>query len=119
MVNPRSRFPRDTYRRQLTSFIPSPPPLSPRNPLRLTHVLGSHTKHFLVPSRTTALLVTDDYQRKYLSVKDFLTSGLPMSLASVGMICTLGYLLIVEIIIPGVVLGGNDDDSFKQASSGR
>eukprot|EP00903_Cladosiphon_okamuranus_P005479 g5464.t1 len=67
----------------------------------------------------TALLVTDDYQRKYLVVKDFLTSGLPMSLASVGMICTLGYFLIVEIIIPVVVVTGDDDDNFKQASSGR
>lgn len=63
--------------------------------------------------------MTDDYQRKYLSVKDFLMSGLPMSVASVGMICTLGYLLIVGVVIPEVVLGGDDDDSFKQASSGR
>lgn len=51
----------------------------------------------------TALLVTDDYLRKYLVVRDFLVSGLPMSLVSVGMICTIGYALIELVLIPQVV----------------
>lgn len=99
-------------------ILPAPPPppsrLPPTSNLNLNINIPPITR-----KQHKALLVTDDYQRKYLSVKDFLTSGLPMSLASVGMICTLGYIMIVGIIIPEMVLGGDDDDNFKQAPSGR
>eukprot|EP00904_Undaria_pinnatifida_P009467 jgi/Undpi1/5650/HiC_scaffold_2.g00924.m1 len=60
----------------------------------------------------TSLLVTDDYNRKYLAVRDFVTSGLPMSLLSVAMICTLGYGLIDWIMMPRVMILTDDDGEF-------
>lgn len=68
----------------------------------------------------TALLVTDDFQRKYLRVPDFLASGLPMSLVSVVLISTFGYALIELVVIPEVELGADDDDggTFDEALAG-
>lgn len=65
----------------------------------------------------TSLLVTDDYNRKYLKVPDFLRSGLPMSAVSIAMISTVGWLLINCIMIPDVTIASDDDDG--QFSSGR
>lgn len=66
----------------------------------------------------TTLLVTDDYQRKYLRVPDYLASGLPMSLVTVALISTVGYALIELVIIPAVELGADDDDEVL-AGAGR
>lgn len=60
----------------------------------------------------TSLLVTDDHARKYLVVRDFLTSGLPMSVVSVAMICTMGYGLIDIFLIPSVTFE-DDDENFS------
>lgn len=57
----------------------------------------------------TCLLVTNDHGHKYLGVKDFVKSGLPMSVAAVLLICTLGYGLIDWLLIPTVVMSGDDD----------
>lgn len=57
----------------------------------------------------TSLLVTDDYGRKYLVVRDFLKSGLPMSVVAVTMVCTLGYGLIDLFLIPNTTLATEDD----------
>ncbi|CAM9858901.1 unnamed protein product [Phaeothamnion confervicola] len=50
----------------------------------------------------TSLFVTDDFNRPYLGVKDFLKSGLPMSVATVLLIVTLGYLLVEAIVLPSM-----------------
>jgi di/tricarboxylate transporter len=39
-------------------------------------------------------MVVDDFQRPFLTSKDFISTGLPLSVASIVMICTLGYWLI-------------------------
>jgi phosphate transporter len=46
-----------------------------------------------------SLLMVDDLQRPYLGVNDFVRSGLPLSLITVLLIATLGYLLINTIIV--------------------
>lgn len=60
----------------------------------------------------TSLLVTDDFNRKYLVVRDFVASGLPMSVVSVAMVCTLGYGLIDWIMIPRIMILTDDDGEF-------
>lgn len=61
----------------------------------------------------SSLLVNDDFGRKYLSVRDFLTSGIPMSIISVLMICTLGYALINMVLLPSMELEGGEDDESQ------
>lgn len=39
-------------------------------------------------------MVVDDFQRPFLNSSDFISTGLPLSMASMVMICTLGYWLI-------------------------
>ena len=46
-----------------------------------------------------SLLMSDDFQRPYLNVRDFLVNGLPMSMLTVGLIATLGYALITVILV--------------------
>ena len=46
-----------------------------------------------------SLLIVDDLQRPYLDVNDFLRTGLPLSLITVFLIVTLGYLLINTLVV--------------------
>ncbi|KAJ1432819.1 Sodium:sulfate symporter transmembrane region-domain-containing protein [Ochromonadaceae sp. CCMP2298] len=46
-----------------------------------------------------SVLILDDFQRPYLSVKDFIVTGLPLSMISLLLILTLGFLLISVIIV--------------------
>lgn len=46
-----------------------------------------------------SLLIVDDFQRPYLSVSDFITTGVPLSILTVVLIATLGFLLIQVIIV--------------------
>ena len=46
-----------------------------------------------------SFLTVDDLQRPYLAVNDFVKTGLPMSLMTIFLIATLGYLLISAIIV--------------------
>jgi phosphate transporter len=45
-----------------------------------------------------SLLIVDDFQRPYLSVQDFLKSGMLMTAVSVVLIATLGNLLISLVL---------------------
>jgi di/tricarboxylate transporter len=45
-----------------------------------------------------SLLIVDDFQRPYLSVQDFLKSGMLLTVIAVILIATLGYLLISLIL---------------------
>lgn len=46
-----------------------------------------------------SVLIVDDFQRPYLSVGDFVKTGLPLSVVSVFLIATMGYGLIKWIIV--------------------
>jgi phosphate transporter len=46
-----------------------------------------------------SLLIVDDFQRPYLNVRDFIMTGLPMSMISIVLIATVGYALINIIIV--------------------
>lgn len=46
-----------------------------------------------------SLLIVDDLQRPYLGVNDFIKTGLPLSLITVILIATLGYVLVNSIIV--------------------
>jgi phosphate transporter len=46
-----------------------------------------------------SLLMTDDFQRPYLSVRDFLITGVPMSILTIVLIATIGYALIDFIVV--------------------
>ena len=48
-----------------------------------------------------SLLITDDFQKAYLSVGDFVKTGLPLSLISIFLIATLGVGLI-NLIFDGL-----------------
>jgi phosphate transporter len=45
-----------------------------------------------------SVLITDDCQRAYLSVGDYLKTGLPLSVICVFLIATFGYLLIRMVV---------------------
>lgn len=46
-----------------------------------------------------SLLIVDDFQKPYLSVHDFLLTGVPMSIISVILIATVGFGLISVILV--------------------
>jgi di/tricarboxylate transporter len=46
-----------------------------------------------------SVLIVDDFQRPYLTVGDFVKTGLPLSIVCVFLIATFGYLLIKNIIV--------------------
>ena len=46
-----------------------------------------------------SVLIVDDFQRPYLSVGDFVKTGLPLSVLSVVLVATFGYVLINGIIV--------------------
>jgi phosphate transporter len=46
-----------------------------------------------------SMLIVDDFQSPYLTTKDFIITGLPLSVATVVLIATLGYQLV------GLVMG--------------
>lgn len=46
-----------------------------------------------------SLLLVDDFQRPYLSVGDFLFSGMVLTLISVILIATIGYCLIELVLV--------------------
>ena len=46
-----------------------------------------------------SLLMVDDFQRPYLNVQDFITTGIPLSLLTIILIATLGFILINFIIV--------------------
>jgi phosphate transporter len=46
-----------------------------------------------------SVLIVDDFQRPYLTVGDFVKTGLPLSVICVFLISTFGYLLIKNIIV--------------------
>jgi phosphate transporter len=46
-----------------------------------------------------SVLIVDDFQRPYLSVGDFVKTGLPLSVICVFLIATLGYVLIKAIVV--------------------
>lgn len=41
-----------------------------------------------------SLLIVDDFQKPYLNVQDFLRSGMLLSVITIILIATLGYMLI-------------------------
>ncbi len=45
-----------------------------------------------------SMLIVDDFQKPYLSNKDFLISGTIMSIISVLLVATFGYYLIEHIM---------------------
>jgi phosphate transporter len=45
-----------------------------------------------------SLLILDDFHRPYLSVPDFVRTGLPMSLLSIFLIATVGFFLVNMIL---------------------
>eukprot|EP00599_Poterioochromonas_sp_BG-1_P000069 CAMPEP_0173146114 /NCGR_PEP_ID=MMETSP1105-20130129/8290_1 /TAXON_ID=2985 /ORGANISM="Ochromonas sp., Strain BG-1" /LENGTH=531 /DNA_ID=CAMNT_0014060233 /DNA_START=102 /DNA_END=1697 /DNA_ORIENTATION=+ len=45
-----------------------------------------------------SLLIVDDFQRPYLSVQDFLKSGMMLTAIAIVLIATLGYLLICLVL---------------------
>lgn len=45
-----------------------------------------------------SVLIVDDFQRPYLDVKDFIKTGLPMTLLTFLLIATVGYGLIDCIV---------------------
>jgi phosphate transporter len=47
----------------------------------------------------TCLMITDDFNRGYLSAKHFLMNGIPVSLMTIGLIMTFGAFLIVIIAV--------------------
>ena len=46
-----------------------------------------------------SLLIVDDFNRQYLSVKDFVKVGLPLSLVAIFLIATVGQMLIWLICV--------------------
>jgi phosphate transporter len=46
-----------------------------------------------------SLLVVDDFQRPYLSVQDFIVTGLPMSVITVLLIASIGFVLISVLLV--------------------
>jgi phosphate transporter len=46
-----------------------------------------------------SVLIVDDFQRPYLTVGDFVKTGLPLSVICVLLISTFGYILIKNIIV--------------------
>ncbi|RYH12506.1 hypothetical protein EON65_38140 [archaeon] len=46
-----------------------------------------------------SLLIVDDFQKSYLTVGDFLVSGMLLSVISVILIATLGYALVNWIMV--------------------
>jgi len=45
------------------------------------------------------VLIVDDLQRPYLVVRDFVATGLPLSLLTALLVVTLGFMLIKVIIV--------------------
>ena len=45
-----------------------------------------------------SMLMVDDFQKPYLTIKDFLKTGTPMTIISVVMVVTIGYVLIAMIV---------------------
>jgi len=48
---------------------------------------------------TNSILLSDDFRRHYLGVKDFLVTGVPMSIISILLIATLGFWMISTLIV--------------------
>ena len=46
-----------------------------------------------------SLLIVDDFQRAYLGVKEFAVTGFPISMITVFLIATVGFLLIDVIVV--------------------
>ena len=46
-----------------------------------------------------SLLIVDDFQRAYLGVKEFAITGFPISMITVFLIATVGFLLIDVIVV--------------------
>jgi phosphate transporter len=46
-----------------------------------------------------SLLIVDDFQRPYLSVQDFIITGLPMSVLTILLIATIGFVLISLMLV--------------------
>ena len=46
-----------------------------------------------------SLLMIDDFQRPYLNVRDFLITGIPMSILSIFLIATVAFGLISVILV--------------------
>jgi phosphate transporter len=46
-----------------------------------------------------SVLIVDDLQRPYLVVRDFVATGLPLSLLTALLVVTLGFMLIKVIIV--------------------
>ena len=46
-----------------------------------------------------SVLIVDDFQKPYLGVQDFMTTGLPLSLLATVLVATLGYALIETFIV--------------------
>jgi phosphate transporter len=44
-----------------------------------------------------SLLIVDDFQKSYLQVQDFVRCGLPMTIFSIALIATLGFVVIAII----------------------
>jgi phosphate transporter len=45
-----------------------------------------------------SMLIVDDFQSPYLTTKDFIVTGLPLSIATVIFVATFGYYL-VELVM--------------------
>ena len=41
-----------------------------------------------------SLLIVDDFQKSYLTVQDYLKTGLPVSIVTIILISTVGYALM-------------------------
>lgn len=62
-------------------------------------VSGAMALPFSSFPNVNSLLVVDDFQRPYLSVQDFIVTGLPMSVITVLLIASIGFVLISVLLV--------------------
>jgi phosphate transporter len=94
-----------------TSFnIPEPMVIGAAFASKLIRFTNSFVVHFFLVSgamglpfssfpNVNSLLIVDDFQRPYLSVQDFLKSGMLLTAITIFLISTVGYLLISFVLI--------------------